>query len=427
MSFHATACPEPHLAKELEDFDAVELFVDVDAFISSGDFDSSMLRLSPVASNSQHATEDGFKGDTSYTSEAIRAGITSRKAENAAKRRESRLRVKNARMSLQRQAKELTNQLVRLKQAKKTKQAKADRYRPATHLLWKQIAARELQERQLAEAEQRSLAEVVETRKAYIADLTDQVRKWSKVHQVRNSTKKLCSNADAEDDVLSEDDALCSAYIRELEANYSRIDDVFLECGMASLAEVGATAQSTKASGGDDGVEYYELLTKVPQPSSFREAASTMWKATEKEFFNRNSHECYVISKDPENTVAIKYCETKTRKTGEKVSLTHRFFLRRFVESGRIVHVWKRISEGTRLFRGVHFDETGWSCIRPSSDPMATGAIYEMCQRWTPVRYSSPGSSESVVDQFCEVLQDTSDKIFKDVVSSIQKLSIGNS
>ncbi|KAG7377177.1 hypothetical protein PHYBOEH_001084 [Phytophthora boehmeriae] len=416
MSLHVSVDESLELNSimELADSDDIELFADADAFVSSGEFDSSMFGLSPVARNFQNSTGDIFVNNTGsnmYTSQALRDIIASRKNELAVIQRKSRDRVKSSRESLRRQANELADKLARLKQVQTIKQVQADLNRPPKYLLWRQIAARELRERWQAEAERRRLTEFVDTQKAYIADLTDQARKWPSGNELRILTKKLRRN--------SQGDALYNAYIREVEMNYSRTDDVFLDCGMASLPERGAMAQSVKKRRDDGEVEYYELLKKFPKSSSFREAASTMWKLAETKFVSRDHHERYEVSMDPENTFAIKYSETKTLKTGEQVVLFNRFFLRRFVEPNRIVHVWKVVSEGTGAFRGVHFDQTGWNCIRPAADPTNTGSIVEMCQRWIPLRYRTSGSSEVTVGQFCEVLQDTNDKVFTDVVKPV--------
>ncbi|KAG7396246.1 hypothetical protein PHYBOEH_002564 [Phytophthora boehmeriae] len=418
MSLHATVdeCPGLNLAMGFEDFDDVELFANADAFVPTGELDS-MLRLSPVANNSHISLEDAFKGDTSSASEELRDHIASRKGDVAAKRRESRLRVKISRESLRRQEKELTEKLARLKQAAQMKKMQAALYRTPTYFLWKQSATLQLHERLQAEAEQRSFLASVESQRAYIATLTADIQKYSGAHEMQSLAKKPR--------IHTEDYVLCNAYVGELEANYFRLDDVFRECGMLLLPESGTTLQSSTKKHLNGEVDYFQQLTKFTQPQPFQEIGCSLWKAAKNQYFFRDDHEDCVVLRNSEDTVAIKFRETFTLKTERKMSLTHRCFVRRFIETDRIAHVWKVVSEDTGFFRGVHFEETGWCCIRPSSKN--SEAVVEMCQRWSPMRYSVPGSGETSVGQFCEVLQETSDSVFKNILSSMRKLSIDKS
>ncbi|KAG7396245.1 hypothetical protein PHYBOEH_002563 [Phytophthora boehmeriae] len=266
MSVHAPAddFPELNLIMGFDDLDDAELF-DADALVSSGDFDSS---LSPGVANTHNTVEDFFVDNASSNrnmSQEILDKIASRKADLAVRRRKSRQRVKSSREALQRQAKELTDELARRKQAQKMRQIRAKLYRPATYFIWKHVAARELRERRQAEAELRSLTEAFEVQKAYIATLSGQARKWSSDHEVRN-VKKLRNE--------TEDDAFWNALSRDLEMDCSRVDEVFSECGMATLPESGATLRSIKKSGVGDEVEYYELVKKFPQSSSYLKTES---------------------------------------------------------------------------------------------------------------------------------------------------------
>ncbi|KAG7396247.1 hypothetical protein PHYBOEH_002565 [Phytophthora boehmeriae] len=340
------------------------------------------------------------------------------KAREAARSRVSRQRVKNTRDELRNQADELSKDLSRLKEEKE--KAGTIVNRTASYLYWKTVAREHQEQRQEAEDEQRRLAASVETQAVYIQTLSGMIRK--KFEAAAASDDEEVSRLVKKNRLEPTDSELCDAYIEEVDANYARVDAIFDEGGMESLVETEATVHSVHKCELTGETTYFQRLNKYTQPFVFRDTAKTMWNLGRGQCLH--DHLPFGEPRDPENTIAMKFRDTNVLATGTTVSLSQRYVMRRYDEGDRIVFVWKLTAEGEEIFNGMQLEEAGWCSLRASSDVEAPGTVIEMCLRWTPMYFCHTRPSDQTIGQFCEVIQDTGDTLFDEVLSSMETMLI---
>lgn len=78
---------------------------------------------------------------------------------------------------------------------------------------------------------------------------------------------------------------------------------------------------------------------------------------------------------DSENTVAAKLRMRPMHESGERVDMLVHLAMRRYIEAGRIVMVWRALSHGEGEFDGMHSDETGWCLVRPNDEELDENSL----------------------------------------------------
>lgn len=351
---------------ELQDLDSFELFVDVDKILV----------------------------------ETLRINAVARRANEAAKRRVSRQRQKEAREALRLQAGELSRQLEHLTRAKQDKIRYATR--SSQFVLWKAIARRQREMRLYAEAEQRQLAVLVNRQAAYIQELRDVAQKRL-AH-----TGSGFTGIDAEEE-------LCLASMQELDDTYKRFDEVYEQAGMASL--VGEDVVYTVRRKPDNAVEYFEKKTISTLPSSLSDSGQLFWTIAKLAFSTRMKGDQRCTVRERSNTLVVQFQEQSELAAGTKVSMLQRGFVKRYREEKRVVHLWKFVSEGEGIFSGLQSEETGWCCLRPTGH---SGAVIEMYQHWVPMHFSSV-RSQAADEDFHQVLKHLSETTTAELITSLDK------
>ncbi|KAG7383218.1 hypothetical protein PHYBOEH_010017 [Phytophthora boehmeriae] len=371
----------------LNDFEDIEMLSDADAFVMTE-------ACNPVA---------------------ISDKVAIRRAMEAKKRRVSRQREKVARDALLHHYQALTNELVRLKQAKEAEHARLVSLRTPQFYQWRKVAKKQLHERLHAEEEQKYLSGLVTAQSNYINAIEVEARKRSDEPNVLKNDaitisdkKNLCITAPVEEEI-------CNAYMQELRVNYEQLDAFFEEIDIAELREA---VQNTVQMREDGEIEFYQQLTKSVEPFSLRKTATTFWDVSVAQILGRGCHEHFTSG--PANTFATKFRETIVSKTGVTVPLLQRSVAQRFLEDDRVVHVWKQITEGEGEFSGLYMEETGWLRLRLSTEATGPETTIEMCTRKFPKSLKSPSVNGEIVRQFHEVLRNVGDKTKTDIVSWTQ-------
>ncbi|POM69540.1 Hypothetical protein PHPALM_14169 [Phytophthora palmivora] len=183
--------------------------------------------------------------------------------------------------------------------------------------------------------------------------------------------------------------SMIDAYIQDLDCNYLKTDDVFRT---TEPPEIGDTVHSVQMRESDGEVAFFQQLTKSIQPFSLRETGNSVWALGEKQWVNKQDYVRNHDVKDPGNTIAVTFVETKVLTAGITVPLLQRFIARRFDGENSIVHTWKFITEAKGVFDGMQMDETGWCRFLPSLDDSQPGTTVEMCIRRVPVYFRACGT-----------------------------------
>ncbi|OWY96246.1 hypothetical protein PHMEG_00033536 [Phytophthora megakarya] len=322
------------------------------------------------------------------------------------RRRKQRQRVKDELESLRRKDDELTRQLNKLKLRKETRIAKGEQ-----HYIWKEVALMHREERLKSETEQRRLTATIKMQANYIDNLRGLFHQDSTTFN--NALQDPVVN-DATDSQHGDSEvALFTTLLEKIGSCYARFDDVLNGCGVVTMPlGVVNTAHWRDESG---ELEFYQSLHKFELPSELAISNQYCWKA-----FNLPQHrldrEDYSGFRNAENTVAMKHRMVRTLTSGTTVSVLQHYVARRFIEEDRVVFIWKTYTEGEGMFRGMHSNQTGWSCIRPLPD--RPGTVGDVCIREFPVLSNT---SPPTVSEFHQFLRATVNEDNQEVMTTIHK------
>ncbi|KAJ8537352.1 hypothetical protein ON010_g13245 [Phytophthora cinnamomi] len=217
----------------------------------------------------------------------------------------------------------------------------------------------------------------------------------------------------------SSDAAVYDIFLQDVKDSYTRIDRVFEECEVGSLA-IGS-ASSLRLHHPNGGVKYTQYVTKWLQPFSFEDGCTKLWTLCGLPHRQIDRQE-YKDSSDPENTIVLKFRMRKTLNCGSTVSILKRIVVRRIVESERVVIVTKIFSEGEGIFSGMDIDETWWVSIRPYADGLTKGALLEACTRRVPVEYIIANSEDFAVKAFQAMSEEAIIEDERECVRLLEKL-----
>lgn len=388
---------------------------------SSDDFDSFAFELDDVHETDVlvDVNESHLSMMTSVTSLVSQSNGRSRKNQpnnpemsESEKRRFYRIQQKDTRQSLKLQERELTEALTDLREKMEKQKSELLSSRTPAYCYWESTACREKQQRFQAEADKQQLYAAISLQSSYIDNLRGILGK--RYAGQEESRKKLC--------LASSEPALVDAYIRKLEDNYTRAEEVFRNSGLSSVPESEVALHSVHTRDSDEQVEYFQQLNKMVQPFTLRETGQSLWGVGETQHsYKPNYQRSYDVG-DPENTIAAKFVESKTLQSGETAPLVQRFIARRFEDESCIIHTWKFITEGAGVFNGMQADETGWCRLLPSTDVTEPGTQIEICIRRVPMHFKSVQSRRSKMTDFYEALQAVSAVTLNEVMTSLEDL-----
>ncbi|KAG6618320.1 uncharacterized protein IUM83_01334 [Phytophthora cinnamomi] len=334
-------------ALALDDVDCDGLLAETESLLGSA-IVPEVLPIAPVPAQS-----------ASPTTAVAATELHRPRSKDAIRRSIYRQRQKAEKEALRREIDELSAKLDKLQDS-----ADDVNLSPSTDLalsscLWKAIASRQKEHREVAETEHLHLRAAISSRAALIDDLCGVLKK--RVHDGA-ITDGVLADAPRHKRMRLEptDSALFEAFVQELHTVYLQTDEVLSACGLETSAAPSMTKQK------DGSTDYYQHTDRQILPFKFKQVCHSMWHLAQLKH-RQEDRQIYQGVEDPENTIALKFRIT-SRRMGEKVSLLQRVVVRRFQEINRVVLVWKMFTEGEGLFRGMHSDETG--CNSTSCTPL---------------------------------------------------------
>ncbi|KAJ8523978.1 hypothetical protein ON010_g17140 [Phytophthora cinnamomi] len=190
---------------------------------------------------------------------------------------------------------------------------------PSFHF-WRSVAHRQLEERRLAEAEQRQLNAAVNTQTTYIDILSNIAHTEVMTVVGQNGFSSLGSSYCSKTIEV----AIYDACIRELNTNYARADEVLATCVFGEV-KTNITVRSELKRDSDGQLEYLQRLTKEFQSFSLYETGCFLWDAT-----------------------TLQNSITSATKTSRTLKIHE-----------RIVFTWEFISEGQGIASGTYQEDMG--------------------------------------------------------------------
>ncbi|POM66977.1 Hypothetical protein PHPALM_17083 [Phytophthora palmivora] len=228
------------------------------------------------------------------------------------RRQKYRQKLKNERDELRQTANELSNQVRELIETKQGMKTTARTDLVLSKSFWRQVAIYQRKYRVRVEAEHERLLAIVNSQGVYIENMGNALRECPKEF---NSLAVIAGNGDI--GAIRMHDRIDDLKWLRLKSSVSALYTIYLQ----------------------DVDDCYARVDQV-----FRDA----------EFA----------------TLPIGYRLEKTLSNGETVSIMKHVVSRRFIESDRVVIVWKMFSEGEGIFSGMDTDETGFSILRPQHDAL---------------------------------------------------------
>ncbi|KAG7396237.1 hypothetical protein PHYBOEH_002555 [Phytophthora boehmeriae] len=274
-----------------------------------------------------------------------------RNAQAAQRRRiKYRQKVKNERLALKQQEVELSavlNELVTRQLEIRKRESES-----LTFSVWKSIATRQMERRCEAEEEQKRLRAEIVSRARKIHLMNNMLLATSATNQPERLTLGETLGKDIDGSTV------LKTYLRELDALYAQTDKMRrgIEFKLSPSMEYNLSWRK------EQGVEFLESADATIVPFSFERTAvavSTMM------FTVLDGWHYYDNVEDPENTCAVRYRGSHKFGANKVVDLVVYSVLRRYKEAGRIVFIWRSLTEGQGEFDGIHCDETTWCVVRP--------------------------------------------------------------
>ncbi|KAH7465576.1 hypothetical protein KRP22_014321 [Phytophthora ramorum] len=342
----------------------------------------------PVGANTTHRTNADQRREI-------------KNAQAAKRRLKYRAKLKNERQTLKDEEKSLSEELKHMQHARK--KAKSLQERSITAPVWKAIATRQMEGRLVAEEQQRLLKKAVGHRSQLISRVSEMVQQ----RLYGSSVPAICVDTGDErkqsfSEVNADDVALFEDFLQDLDAVYSRTDDIFQACGLEEIPMMPYRLGPRMKQDGDK--EHIENLDVLLLPFNFEQTCSAMWKSMVHVHRQQQRHQ-YAGIIDPENTFAVKFHLHCPREQGDPVEMTVHLVMRRYLEAGRMVIIWRALSEGEGEFGGKHSDETGWCVVRANDSADEDSLFRTVMQtfvRFIPMNVAS--SSDGEREQFTKLV-----------------------
>ncbi|KAK1929549.1 hypothetical protein P3T76_014947 [Phytophthora citrophthora] len=335
------------------------------------------------------------------------------------RRRVYRQKLKDERNTLQREVERLTMALASLKEAARKRKTshvlardEGEEARSPNIEFWKAVAAWELESLRRVQVEQGRLHTAVGANTKLIKDLRRlMIKRIARTSGMRNG------GIDPVAGIQLPDAALYEAFLREVDTNYSRIDEVFRSCSLDAMSEgITNTAIQDPTNG---SVKEFLHTNKRLFPFQFLPTCELFWKLATLRH-RQHDRQPYKCLEDSNDTIAVKFRVAQVINTGSFVYTTQRLVARRYVETSGMVLVWKIFVEGEGIFRGMHSNESGWCRLRPACE----GTWLEMHLRRSPLHYSAALVQQDVAEQFNDFLKISTNEDHLKVMKGLEQLML---
>ncbi|KAG6603068.1 uncharacterized protein IUM83_17603 [Phytophthora cinnamomi] len=420
-SLFRTPDTQPHLATTAnaaaEQLPAshLQLIKETDALLSALDTPAESPK------DPSPTTSSGGESDDHSVQEVFQIGkhLASAKRElqnaKAAVRRERyRQKVRQEKELLVQQEQLLAVQLNRLKEERRESQAR-DASRGGTLSAWKAVAARQLEKRQVAEQQQHWLRRTVADRLLLIHKMNLVVQQCLAADM--EATRRLAHS----NDLASCKDPTAPLFkilLSDISSLYLQTSEVFDGLHMKSSIPV-AYDMTRKWNG---GVEYFDSADKMVVPFDF-DRTSRAWSL--------------VLMTGPEQTFQdATVSDTITFRLNdipESGNWVMHCAARRFRGEGRVVFVWRAVTEGQGKFEGLHTDESGWLVVRPLPEELQcaheakaarSSTLLESYCRLIPVGFNSD-TTKQLKDQFVATIARSGHESSIEMEKVAQKMLLG--
>ncbi|KAE9315456.1 hypothetical protein PF008_g19243 [Phytophthora fragariae] len=351
--------------------------------------------------NPESSTSNAVKCETQV------AKRQTRREKEMIRKRQYHRRLKSERETLRKMVEELSRQLQELQRVNiSTKLGSTGILADST---WRDVAVHQRHQRVLAEAEQRRLFTAAKMQASYIKKLCDELPNgfaqlippgiaWSgSPHPTRPPV----------------DESMYQALVERVDACYTQIDDV-----LGEFNRDGVTS-SVHQNEFDGEVPYFQHLNQFTEPYDYEHTHPTMWKLAKLLHRQRDRRDVRGVG-DLNDTVVIRFRLVHALTSGAGVSMVQRYVHRRFREDKRTILVWKTLSEGEGVFRGVHAEVTGWVCLQPSVEEGST--LVRVCVRQAPATFQAPDRRDSDDGEFHRVLQNSVSEDMQAISGALDKM-----
>ncbi|KAG7375819.1 hypothetical protein PHYBOEH_002007 [Phytophthora boehmeriae] len=205
---------------------------------------------------------------------------------------------------------------------------------------------------------------------------------------------------------------LFQQYTQELSTVYSETGDIFQACA----ADMGTcSSRNIRTIQRMEGTTtYYQSCVKQSIPFEYRQTCDILWQLAH--MVQDRAH--YRQVDDQGNTAAVEFRIPGDPSSNQEGSLLVHLVIRRYEEKGRMVLVWRALTEGEGFFNGMNLDETGWCSVAPSAMSDSC-AVVEICIRSVPVHVGTATSQKTVENQFTDMVLKTTEE---DVLAIAEKL-----
>ncbi|KAG1709501.1 hypothetical protein DVH05_020152 [Phytophthora capsici] len=275
--------------------------------------------------------------------------------------------------TLKQQVGELSTELAKLQKGKE-----GDSGRSQISSAWEMMANRQLQARVNSEENQRRLLRAIESQAALIHGFQNIIQNADeKVDEVEFKHKMIrLEPSDAE---------FYQAYVLELDSFYAQTDEALKRYGLESIDASWDQPRRQWKEEGETG--YYIYTDKNVLPFDCKLVHKQTWRVFQMHH-RQQDREGYKIG-DPENTAAFKFRIKHQLQSGRTVSALQRAVVRRYLENGRSVVVWRSFCDGEGIFQGMHADEAGWYISVPLPNAPEPSTLTRTLIRDVPMHFSS--------------------------------------
>ncbi|KAL3665650.1 hypothetical protein V7S43_009085 [Phytophthora oleae] len=349
------------------------------------------------------------KGGRKNTTPLDAATKLERKRANDRKRRSTyRERRQIEKETLKRQIGELSAEVVKLQNAK----------RSVTSTAWELVAKRHAQARQNAEDEQQFLVKNIASRAKTIQDFSKYVDNY-----LTKSTFSPGAALNKRTRLQSAGGDIFEMYLGELDVLYAQTDRILTTHG---LDDSGVGWSDPRREWVEDNAGYFIYTDKHLLPIEFERACDYVWHVAQLQH-RQDDRQHYDGVKNLENTTAFKFRMTKVLNSGRTVSVLLHAVARRYLEADKMVVVWKTFIEGEGMFTGMHADECGWCVSTPSSTTSEPKTLMRTVMRHVPMQFNATSTKEPVAEQFTGLLLTAGSKDATEIGNKLSKLQLHDS
>ncbi|KAE8884237.1 hypothetical protein PF005_g5734 [Phytophthora fragariae] len=344
-----------------------------------------------VQAEAAAADENASDSDRNSAQQTQTKAERRRKITNAqaAKRRVTYLRrVKDKRETLKQQVRELSEELGRKQEAQERAREEAERADALALSVWRATCVRQKERRFESEEQQRRLKAAVISRAKLIHQMHSLLQ-----HRVAGS--QLESLLSLEGGWEKKGTALFRTFVHELDAIHAQTDEVIEH----SDVKFSSSLMYKRTWKWNQGMTFLESADATVIPFGFEQARHAVSFAMLSDP-RENPHSEGI--EDPENTTASTYRLNYSWESGDSVTFVVYCAIRRYVEAGRVVFVWRARSEGQGEFDGLAMDETVWVVVRPSDvhTEENPATVLEIYTRLVPTGFGGPSVPPRFVKMF---------------------------